>query len=51
DAYLAFPMILVAQMLALLTAITVGNRPDTPSVTGTVNRVVKGVTIHPYPSK
>lgn len=51
DAYLAFPMILVAQMLALLTAITVGNRPDTPSATGTVNRVVKGVTIHPYPSK
>ena len=49
DAYLAFPMILVAQMLALLTAITVGNRPDTPSPTGTVNRVVKGVTIHPYP--
>ena len=49
DAYLAFPMILVAQMLALLTAIAVGNRPDTPSATGTVNRVVKGVTIHPYP--
>lgn len=24
--------------------------PDTPSATGTVNRVVKGVTIHPYPT-
>lgn len=51
DAYLAFPMILVAQTLALLTAVTLGNFPDTPSATGTVNRVVKGVTIHPYPSK
>ncbi|HES3613266.1 TPA: SIS domain-containing protein [Streptococcus pyogenes] len=50
DAYLAFPMILVAQTLALLTAVTLGNSPDTPSATGTVNRVVKGVTIHPYPT-
>ncbi|AKI35688.1 TPA: SIS domain-containing protein [Streptococcus pyogenes] len=50
DAYLAFPMILVAQTLALLTAVILGNSPDTPSATGTVNRVVKGVTIHPYPT-
>lgn len=50
EAYLAFPMILVAQTLALLTAVTLGNSPDTPSATGTVNRVVKGVTIHPYPT-
>lgn len=48
DAYLAFPMILVAQMISLLASIKVGNTPDTPSATGTVNRVVKGVTIHPY---
>ncbi|HFX5453067.1 TPA: SIS domain-containing protein [Streptococcus pyogenes] len=50
EAYLTFPMILVAQTLALLTAVTLGNSPDTPSATGTVNRVVKGVTIHPYPT-
>ncbi|HES0148504.1 TPA: SIS domain-containing protein [Streptococcus pyogenes] len=50
ESYLAFPMILVAQTLALLTAVTLGNSPDTPSATGTVNRVVKGVTIHPYPT-
>lgn len=48
DAYLAFPMILVAQMVALLTSVKVKNLPDTPSATGTVNRVVKGVSIHPY---
>ena len=39
---------LVAQTVALLTSVKVGNTPDTPSPTGTVNRVVKGVTIHPF---
>lgn len=48
DAYLAFPDIMFAQTIALLTSIKVGNTPDTPSPTGTVNRVVKGVTIHEY---
>ncbi|MCI5870733.1 MAG: tagatose-6-phosphate ketose isomerase, partial [Streptococcus sp.] len=48
DAYLAFPSIMVAQIIALLSAIKVKNKPDTPSVSGTVNRVVKGVRIHPY---
>jgi tagatose-6-phosphate ketose/aldose isomerase len=32
----------------LLASIKVGNTPDTPSPTGTVNRVVKGVTIYEY---
>lgn len=48
DAYLALPDIMFAQTIALLTSIKVGNTPDTPSPTGTVNRVVKGVTIHEY---
>ncbi|CAM4060450.1 SIS domain-containing protein [Streptococcus penaeicida] len=48
DAYLAFPMILLAQTIALFTSIKVNNLPDTPSKTGTVNRVVKGVKIHEY---
>ena len=39
---------MVAQTVALLTSIKVGNKPDTPSPTGTVNRVVKGVTIYDY---
>jgi tagatose-6-phosphate ketose/aldose isomerase len=34
------------QALSLFTAIKVGNRPDTPSPSGTVNRVVKGVNIY-----
>lgn len=47
DAYLNFPYILFGQTLALLSSIKVGNKPDTPSPSGTVNRVVKGVTIYP----
>lgn len=48
DAYLALPFIMVAQTIALLNSVRVKNTPDTPSPTGTVNRVVKGVTIHPF---
>lgn len=47
EGYQALPDIMFAQTIALLTSIKVGNTPDTPSATGTVNRVVKGVTIHP----
>ncbi|WP_326717428.1 SIS domain-containing protein [Vagococcus jeotgali] len=46
DAYLALPYVMIAQVVSLLTAVKVGNKPDTPSPTGTVNRVVQGVTIH-----
>ena len=48
DAYLALGYVMVAQTVALLTSVKVANTPDTPSPTGTVNRVVKGVTIHDY---
>lgn len=48
DGYLALVDVLFAQTISLLSSVKVGNTPDTPSPTGTVNRVVKGVTIHPY---
>lgn len=48
DAYLALPDIMFGQTIALMTSVKVNNKPDTPSPTGTVNRVVKGVTIHEY---
>lgn len=48
DVYLTFPFIMFAQLVSLLTANRVGNKADTPSKTGTVNRVVKGVQIHEY---
>ncbi|MBY4797468.1 SIS domain-containing protein [Collinsella sp. AGMB00827] len=47
-AYLMLPFIMVGQTVSLLNSIRVGNTPDTPSPSGTVNRVVKGVTIHPF---
>lgn len=48
DAYLALPDVLFAQTVSLLASVKVGNTPDTPSPSGTVNRVVKGVILHPY---
>ena len=48
DIYRTFPYIVYAQLFALLTAIKVKNKPDTPSPTGTVNRVVQGVVIYPF---
>lgn len=48
EAYLALPFVMVGQVVSLLNSVRVGNTPDTPSPSGTVNRVVKGVTIHPF---
>lgn len=49
DAYLALPYAIFGQTVSLLASVKVKNKPDTPSPTGTVNRVVKGVTIHRLP--
>ena len=48
DALLLFPYILFAQVYAFYHALRLGNAPDSPSASGTVNRVVKGVTIHDH---
>ncbi|MFK3737290.1 SIS domain-containing protein [Massilia sp. TN1-12] len=48
DLALALPYIVFCQAFALLQSLALGLRPDTPSVSGTVNRVVRGVTIHPF---
>ena len=48
DIYLLFNYVLVAQMFALFKSIDLGISPDNPSLDGSVNRVVKGVTIYPY---
>ena len=47
DLALALPYILFCQAFALLQSLALGLHPDTPSVSGTVNRVVRGVTIYP----
>ncbi|MEK8030052.1 SIS domain-containing protein [Ideonella sp. DXS29W] len=48
DLALAFPCVVFAQRFALLQSMHLGLSPDNPSVSGTVNRVVRGVTIHPF---
>lgn len=47
DVELALPYVVFAQIFAFLQSLAFGITPDTPSVSGTVNRVVKGVTIYP----
>jgi tagatose-6-phosphate ketose/aldose isomerase len=45
---LCFPYAVFVQSLAFLQSMALGLRPDTPNARGVVNRVVKGVTIHPW---
>lgn len=48
DLEQAFCFLMYAQIFALRESIKAGIAPDSPSASGTVNRVVKGVTIHPW---
>lgn len=48
NMFLAFDYILVAQVIALFKSLQQQCTPDNPCPTGEVNRVVKGVIIHPY---
>jgi tagatose-6-phosphate ketose/aldose isomerase len=51
DLALAPVALVFAQCLALLASLQLGITPDSPSASGTVNRVVQGVTIHPLTSQ
>lgn len=46
DVFLLFPFIVCAQVYALQHSLALGNTPDNPSSSGTINRVVQGVKIH-----
>lgn len=48
DGVLAFPYVVCAQLYAFHRALRLGNAPDQPSASGTVSRVVSGVTIHAF---
>ena len=48
DFWLSLPYIVYCQMLAFFKALALGITADNPCPTGEVNRVVQGVTIHPY---
>jgi tagatose-6-phosphate ketose/aldose isomerase len=47
DALLVLPFVVVAQLLALRFSLDRGLTPDNPFPDGEVNRVVRGVTVHP----
>ena len=47
DGDLYFPYIVFGQLYAFHRSLSLGNSPDQPSNSGTVSRVVRGVTIHP----
>jgi len=49
DLQAALAYAVFVQMLAMHSAVRRGFTPDNPSVSGTVHRVVRGVTIHPAP--
>lgn len=51
DVELCLPFVMFAQSLALLRSLSLGVRPDNPNEAGAVNRVVKGVSIHPWRSQ
>lgn len=46
DGDLYFPYIVCGQLYAFHRSLSLGNTPDQPSNSGTVSRVVSGVTIH-----
>lgn len=46
DSFLLFPYIACAQIYAFQHALAIGNTPDNPSSSGTINRVVQGVNIY-----
>jgi len=48
DLELCLPYAMFAQTLALLRSLSLGVGPDNPNAAGTVSRVVKGVSIHPW---
>ncbi|MDW5377527.1 SIS domain-containing protein [Halomonas sp. HP20-15] len=48
DWALLFPYLVYAQVLALHSSLALGKTPDNPFPSGEVNRVVQGVTIHPF---
>lgn len=49
DAYRALAAVVFAQLLALHASVKAGCTPDNPFPGGSVNRVVQGVTVYPYP--
>ncbi|MBP1683116.1 MAG: agaS [Ignavibacteriaceae bacterium] len=50
EEFLTVVSVLPAQLLGLYKSINLGLKPDTPSESGMIHRVVQGVNIYPYPN-
>ena len=48
DFWVSLPYVVFCQMLAFFKARALGIAADDPCPSGAINRVVKGVTVHPY---
>ncbi len=48
EEFLSVCSVLPAQILGFFKSLQLGLQPDSPSVTGTITRVVEGVTIYPF---
>jgi tagatose-6-phosphate ketose/aldose isomerase len=48
EEYLAIVSVLPAQMMGFFKSLDLGLKPDTPSESGTITRVVEGVEIYPF---
>jgi tagatose-6-phosphate ketose/aldose isomerase len=48
DDFRVMSDVMVGQIFATFKCMLCGLKPDNPSVSGTINRVVQGVTIYPY---
>jgi tagatose-6-phosphate ketose/aldose isomerase len=48
EEYLAIVSVLPAQMMGFFKSLNLGLKPDTPSESGTITRVVEGVEIYPF---
>lgn len=48
DDFRVMTDVMIGQMLGTFKSIQCGLKPDNPSVSGMINRVVQGVTIYPY---
>jgi tagatose-6-phosphate ketose/aldose isomerase len=48
EEFLTIVSVLPAQILAFFKSIQLGLKPDTPSDSGMIHRVVQGVKIYPY---
>lgn len=48
DSFIALDYLLYGQLYAMFSSMKLGIHPDNPRPDGTVNRVVKGVTLYPF---